>query len=1406
MTWGLYNHNYLAQAEGASVTVPEAPAVQPLNEVNTALDLGSDRSSLTRGGIVADGVGLKAMWFKNLASEIAIAVTLDGGETWEDKTNGIGAALSPDANAYNISAVYYDAVSDAWYAQAYRSSSTPTVFFYSDDDGDTWTEMVLDDYDPNDPELGRSFIWDGENLYTTLAQSDSTNNNNVYKAGPLGDSPSKLTGLPRSTYFQSQELGENYYITENLLGTSRRFLVAAKDLSGFTRPTLSWPVADDARFSPSSGDRWFMPAGYGQTAGNGTDLEIKQFGSGADLNDTFANLPIVELTFPVDVRIWDVGYHPDGGFVVCAFETENAASGNTDMYVHYSQDGVSWSSEPIKVLLATDSHISAKGELAYLGDGTWYISYNAYGAGANGNQTDDFILGTFQVIDYASVVSGTNPEDQDIEVLHTYSGQVVTDPFDSDILSDEVAGTAMWLANSRVDPAVVSVTTDGGNTFTDVPNNLEALLDGFFTPVITGTAFDIANKIFYLVAYSVNEGDSDYCYSDDGGATWVRMGSNLSEACSHGLGIIVDGTSPVISGQQGSAFNRMIAKGPIRGSSWNEENHTFLNNRARGMVKMDGKYYVVESSKATDSDMHLMRINSDMSGGYSDLAIKWDQDVRGGKISNSDDSQFFLIPPVTGSIITVVRFTPDTNFAVESPTLDEVSFSFPEPVKVWDIAYSSIGGWLLIASSTAGGKRALYAHWSEDGVNWSGVPVTLTIPDDDPALEDNCTARIAYLGEGRYWYLSYRSAGSVKSVLAKIFIPFGSTDLVYSEMKSVVNAQAPDIFYLMDDEQSATSVEDIGRRGWANSIEGSIAFGVTGLVSVGKAALFSGGRVPITPKIPASTNHAHLFILRHDGADSDRVLLDSSGNFTITLTSDGKVEYSAGDTTAETDVAIGENEKTLLLVVLRRTGSESGDLSIYIDGERELNVTADMPISTAAEQALGALFGGGSPATGVTIDYYAQIPFENLDVGKILDAWSGEKPEAVPTPPEPEYPGAPGLRCVARFDAAPASVRRLNQSLGRYVDYLSYGNAVADGGEVLSWASSNVRDVTESMFGASSALIPANLYSNTFPPFTSPFWLGFQDSDLGTRDFTLQMRIHPQSSQLVYPFSSVAMLRVGDRYYLFTGIQATLTGTANDAALRLFIGKSRQDALEGSGRSWESKIYFEGFPSYNLAGQNFLTVSRFGGTFYATLNGKRAANKVVTGAEAAPILRDPSWKGLLLGSNIGVASRFVGVQRLTVSPARPNGRWVQAQTELARACNIDEFVFILDKAYYLDEFEPPTVPFDTQPGGASPTLDTPTGTQTGATTADGTVETDKNSGTLYAVITESATPPSETDIKSGTAAVYSTSQAIDGAGEQSAAATGLTGSTGYYWHYYQEDTAGNGSNVATSAEFTTTAS
>lgn len=109
----------------------------------------------------------------------------------------------------------------------------------------------------------------------------------------------------------------------------------------------------------------------------------------------------------------------------------------------------------------------------------------------------------------------------------------------------------------------------------------------------------------------------------------------------------------------------------------------------------------------------------------------------------------------------------------------------------------------------------------------------------------------------------------------------------------------------------------------------------------------------------------------------------------------------------------------------------------------------------------------------------------------------------------------------------------------------------------------------------------------------------------------------------------------------------------------------------------------------------------------------------------------------------------------------------------------------------------------------APTLSAASATSIGPTTVTGNVTTDENNGTLYSVVSTSATPPSVAQIQAGqnntgAAAVWSGNQSVSSIGAKNFSITGLANSTAYYAYFQHKDAAGNNSTVVSSAQFTTT--
>lgn len=103
------------------------------------------------------------------------------------------------------------------------------------------------------------------------------------------------------------------------------------------------------------------------------------------------------------------------------------------------------------------------------------------------------------------------------------------------------------------------------------------------------------------------------------------------------------------------------------------------------------------------------------------------------------------------------------------------------------------------------------------------------------------------------------------------------------------------------------------------------------------------------------------------------------------------------------------------------------------------------------------------------------------------------------------------------------------------------------------------------------------------------------------------------------------------------------------------------------------------------------------------------------------------------------------------------------------------------------------------------TLTLPAFSNIGSTTANGNITTDDASGTLYAALYPTNSPPTDVAaIKAGTGASFSTSTTTHGVGIETFNATGLTITTEYRWWFIQNNGVDD-SNIAVSEPFTTLA-
>lgn len=119
-----------------------------------------------------------------------------------------------------------------------------------------------------------------------------------------------------------------------------------------------------------------------------------------------------------------------------------------------------------------------------------------------------------------------------------------------------------------------------------------------------------------------------------------------------------------------------------------------------------------------------------------------------------------------------------------------------------------------------------------------------------------------------------------------------------------------------------------------------------------------------------------------------------------------------------------------------------------------------------------------------------------------------------------------------------------------------------------------------------------------------------------------------------------------------------------------------------------------------------------------------------------------------------------------------------------------------------------TVDLSTLVTGSAAVLTTPTQASITQTTATIGCTTDSATGTLYGVVTTSATAPSAAQVEAGqdhtgSAAAASGSNASLSAGANTINVTGLTADTTYYSHFVQDEGTAEYSNVLTSSSWST---
>lgn len=264
----------------------------------------------------------------------------------------------------------------------------------------------------------------------------------------------------------------------------------------------------------------------------------------------------------------------------------------------------------------------------------------------------------------------------------------------------------------------------------------------------------------------------------------------------------------------------------------------------------------------------------------------------------------------------------------------------------------------------------------------------------------------------------------------------------------------------------------------------------------------------------------------------------------------------------------------------------------------------------------------------------------------------------------------------------------------------------------------------------------------------------------------------------------------GNQAVSVTGVQnVTASGVTSDIAR--YFHFQQQDAATNDSTVVSSAFFILRAPTIDLesasstgqtTGDGYVDTDESGGTLYWVVT------QYATAPSAAQIIAGLDHLGAEPDDNGAAGSIVAGTQGPLGSTGLSPSTSYYYHFVHSDAANINSNVVTTNQ-------------FTTDAADTTaPILSAATAIETAATTADGTVTTDEADGTLYWVVTQSATSPSVAQIQAGqnhlgAAADDSGNQVISSTGIKTANATGLLAGNEYYFHYQHADSDSNDSTV-----------
>lgn len=353
-------------------------------------DISARNSQTLRGMLVTDGKGvILSAANHTLENDSCFLRSGNRGQTWEELAWPSvldPAGRPPLDNDTFITEMRYNPLTSVWYMTLIDLNSQRLRYdYYSPNDGTDWIPYTFEGdlrYYGLTLELDDS----GERFAAGRSQ---LNNSGVYwkrAGGTVGTLTGGATGPGAMTGYSARKMGGEWFVfvTTDSLGEA---VVRINDGA-----TARIQTSAANTWQPSTGNkRWIFPSqvGNGRVIGDGrqsgsTTTLFSIVGAGFDVvNDDPIQIP---LTWPRVVTVQDVAYHPAAGFVAIAtaFDIGDPVGGPTSgIYVHYSVDGISWSTTPVIFTVPEPAYsLWAPGgrmRAEYVGDNKWCIAFQTRG-------------------------------------------------------------------------------------------------------------------------------------------------------------------------------------------------------------------------------------------------------------------------------------------------------------------------------------------------------------------------------------------------------------------------------------------------------------------------------------------------------------------------------------------------------------------------------------------------------------------------------------------------------------------------------------------------------------------------------------------------------------------------------------------------------------------------------------------------------------------------------------------------------------------------------------------------------------------------------------------------------------------------------------------------------------------